>query len=138
VDLPISFSGTLNDVRGTSPHLARSGNSTALAIVAGGAAVMLGAVALSRKDDGRSNGAAAAQASMGLVFIMTEPADALVTWNGHPLGKTPGMFELPPGEHTLLLTKDDYQMEPVIVTVAPPAGEKPNIASKAVFLRRDR
>ncbi len=135
-DLPIAFSGNTRSIAANA-RASRAGNATALAIVAGGAVVMIGAVALSRQDTSTASPAAAAQTATGSVFIMTEPQEAVVNWNGRVLGTTPGMFELPAGDHTLLLTKDDYVMEPVIVSVSTPGGGgKPSIASKAVFLRR--
>jgi Na+/proline symporter/serine/threonine protein kinase len=136
-ELAMAVNGTARTFVSAKPRAPRESNTTALAMVAGGVVVMIGFIAQSRKETANDAPANAAQAAAatGTVFVMTEPQEAVVSWNGRVLGTTPGMFELPAGDHTLILTKDDYAMEPVIVSVAPPTpGSKPVIASKAVFL----
>jgi hypothetical protein len=134
-DIPIAMSAT---ARSLLPNRRehRAGGSRSLAFVTGAAVLMVGAAIVSRRETANAGLAAPAPPSVGSVFIMTEPQDALVTWNGHVLGTTPGMFELPIGEHTLVLTKDDYVVEPVVLSVAPPEDGKMKVTSKAVFLRR--
>jgi Na+/proline symporter/serine/threonine protein kinase len=135
-ELAMAVNGTARTFVGPKARAPRESNTTALALVAGGVVVMIGFVAQSRKETANGGPANAAQAAAtGTVFVMTEPQEAAVSWNGRVLGTTPGMFDLPTGDHTLILTKDGYAMEPVIVSISPPApGAKPVIASKAVFL----
>jgi len=132
-DIPIAMSAT---ARSLLPNRRdpRAGGSRSLMFVTGAAVLMIGAAILPRRETANASLAAPAP-SVGSVFIMTEPQDALVTWNGHVLGTTPGMFELPIGEHTLVLTKDDYVVEPVVLSVAPSEDGKMKVTSKAVFLR---
>ena len=52
--------------------------------------------------------AAAAQADAGVVKVSSDPAGAMVYVNSAAYGPTPVLFELAPGTHTMIVTRDGY------------------------------
>lgn len=66
----------------------------------------------------------------GAVHVTTNPPEAMVSWNGQSLGKTPLRAPLPPGNHTLVLSLAGHHDETVIVTIASTATTEETITLK--------
>ncbi|HEY3593793.1 MAG TPA: AgmX/PglI C-terminal domain-containing protein, partial [Polyangiaceae bacterium] len=49
--------------------------------------------------------------------LETMPTGAEVSWNGTVLGHTPYTLRLPPGPHTIVVSKDGYLSEPVVLGI---------------------
>jgi serine/threonine-protein kinase len=63
------------------------------------------------------------------VTIDTAPADAVVEWNGRPLGVSPATIPLPPGTHqTIFVSKSGYLTTSVDIAV-PEASQAPLLQS---------
>jgi hypothetical protein len=56
----------------------------------------------------RAPAAGAEPTDVGVVKVSTEPAGAMVYVDGAVFGPTPVLFELEPGKHTLIVTRDGY------------------------------
>jgi serine/threonine-protein kinase len=65
------------------------------------------------------------------VAIESDPVGARVEWQGKLAGETPLDLQLPPGVHTLHMTKDGYVAEDLAVTVA--AGDTDTHLSRVVL-----
>ncbi len=86
-------------------------------------AVIMGAVAVRARLRERtaSLAASAAPARATTVLSLTsDPPEALIDWNGQPIGRTPIRVDLPPGTQTLILTKEGYYTETLRIDL--PAG----------------
>lgn len=68
----------------------------ALAIAAGALLALRAAAAAAEPDDA------------GVVKVATEPAGAMVYVDSAAYGPTPVLFELPPGTHSLIVTRDGH------------------------------
>jgi serine/threonine-protein kinase len=64
--------------------------------------------------------------------ITSDPPGALVRWNGRALGQTPTRAALPIGAQTLIVSKEGYEDEPVVVEVT---ADAPSTAETMVKLR---
>ncbi|WP_394842812.1 protein kinase [Pendulispora brunnea] len=57
------------------------------------------------------------------VSLTTDPAGAIVDWNGSPVGRTPARIDLPPGRQTLIVTKDGYVPATLVVDLEAGASD---------------
>jgi serine/threonine protein kinase len=109
--------------------------------VVGGLLVAAGAaapVAALRYDSARgSAGTSAAAPALTAVpatyqaRVRSEPSGALVEWNGKPMDRTPATVTLPAGAQTLVVSREGFEPESIVVEPADGA----TIVERAVVLR---
>jgi serine/threonine protein kinase len=63
--------------------------------------------------------------------VHSDPQGARVSWGDKVLGATPLTLELPPGEYALLLSKEGYRAEPLVIALPGPGS----FAHRAVSLQ---
>jgi hypothetical protein len=63
--------------------------------------------------------------------IASQPPGAIVDWNGQPLGRTPAKFDLPLGHQSLVVSKEGFNSETVVVDLDEGSAE----LSREVTLR---
>jgi serine/threonine-protein kinase len=56
------------------------------------------------------------------VTLETDPSGALVSWNGQAMGHTPVTIDLPRGTQTLVLSKQGYSTEPIVLDLTGAGG----------------
>jgi serine/threonine protein kinase len=66
--------------------------------------------------------------------IESEPSGAFVSWNGQTMGITPLTFQLPRGLQTLVVSKQGYTTEPVVIDL----GEVNGPVSRIVALKSEQ
>jgi len=64
--------------------------------------------------------------------LVTDPAGASVAWSGHAMGRTPMRLDLPPGPQTLIVSKDGFDDETLVVDLAAGTGV---VTERALTLR---
>ncbi len=92
--------------------------SVAMLLLAAGVATMF-VVRGTNKEQVR-----VATAALHRVSVESDPPGVRVESNGKLLGETPVSLQLPEGEFTLQLTKDDYAPESLTLTIAPADADK--------------
>ena len=116
------------------PRRSLAATGAVLALVAGVVlvAARMGGTTKKGVDTRPSATATSVAPALRHLKLTSEPPEAEVTWNGQPMGHTPLSVELPTGPQTLIVTKQGYDDEPVVVGVQPDEGD---VVQKSVTLR---
>jgi serine/threonine-protein kinase len=137
-----SMRSGMAEVRLSPPRRRMRGSTTAVVVFFG--AVLVGAIATialglrrdqahnaSAPSNASATGAAGARETVEL-SLLSDPPQASVSWNGSEIGKTPMRVDLPTGAQTLVLSKEGYYPETLIVDLPPGA---PGPVEKRATLR---
>jgi hypothetical protein len=112
----------------------RSSRGKVIAILVGIAVAGVGgAIVAMRYEHKTAAPAATSTATKLAVTIESEPSGAFISWNGQTMGHTPLTFDLPRGVQTLVVSKQGFSTEPVVLDLNDGNGR----VSRIVTLKAD-
>jgi serine/threonine-protein kinase len=115
------------------PFPVRSSRGKVIAILVGISVAAVGGGVFALRNEHKPASPASMSAAPMSVTIESEPSGAFISWNGQTMGHTPSTFELPRGVQTLVLSKQGFSTEPVVLDI----NEATAPVSRIVTLRAE-